>query len=244
MKKFKFLLALLPLLGILLTIGCGPELQGDMKKIGQTQHREVYAAMAAATNERGPAATAVTIFTEEKHPGWQQTVINNPNAAAAPSAPPQLAQWTPPKDSPRGKKALRCPTPATPPAKPAAPAQPVVITTTTSPQLQVIGGAGGAGKSTLQSWGDQLLGSLGNAAPAAVGGYFYKEGQRVRRPDQTNIGVTQQGGGAAVAPISNTQGQGQLSINNNNNALNNTNNSTSTNTNNASGVGVAAAESN
>lgn len=179
-------------------IGCGPALKGEAKQIGSTQYRNIYAAGAAVTNERGPAATAVTIFTEEKYPGYQQTVINPGigTSAAAPSAPVQPARWTPPKDSPRGEKALICPPtkPATPPAKPA-PAQPTVITTTTSPQLQVIGGAGGAGKSTLQSWGDSILSSLGNAAPAAVGGYFYKEGQRLRRPDQTHIGVNQEGGG-------------------------------------------------
>jgi len=179
MKKLFFIFFLVVLLG------CAPKMVTDFRQIGATQYNNIYGAMVASTNERGPAGMSLSIIAEQKHPGWQQTVISAPQHAA--TAQP-VAKWVPPKQSPRGKKALICPPTPAPSAKPA-PAQPTVITTTTSPQLQVVGGAGGTGPSTLQSWGAALLSS----APIA-GGMI--GGAALLRPARTN--VTQTGGGAGA----------------------------------------------
>lgn len=196
MKKLLWILAIF---FVFPAIGCGPELVTEMKKAGSTANNDYYAVMAAVNNERGPAATAVTIVAEQRHPGWQQTVINPGTSAQAPSAPPQLAKSDPPKHSPRGKKALICPPPPTPPPAKPVPAQPTVITTTTSPQLQVVGGAGGTGKSTLQSWGDALLSGVGNAA-GMIGG------AALLRPARNS--VNQSGGGATASGGSGFGGAG------------------------------------
>jgi len=179
MKKLFFIFFLVVLLG------CAPKMVTDFRQIGATQYNNIYGAIVASTNERGPAGMSLSIIAEQKHPGWQQTVISAPQHAA--TAQP-VAKWVPPKQSPRGKKALICPPTPAPSAKPA-PAQPTVITTTTSPQLQVVGGAGGTGPSTLQSWGAALLSS----APIA-GGMI--GGAALLRPARTN--VTQTGGGAGA----------------------------------------------
>ncbi|OGI27253.1 MAG: hypothetical protein A2359_00365 [Candidatus Moranbacteria bacterium RIFOXYB1_FULL_43_19] len=164
-----------------LAMGCGPKMVTDFRQIGATQHNNVYGAMVASTNERGPAGMSLSIIAEQKYPGYQQTVISPGTSAQAPSAPAQLAKWDPPKNSPRGKKALICPpSPPPPPPKPV-PAQPTVITTTTSPQLQVVGGAGGTGPSTLQSWGDALLSN----APMALGMWG---AAKVLKPTRINVG--------------------------------------------------------
>ena len=180
-------------------MGCAPKMVTDFKQIGATEHNNIYGAMVASTNERGPAGMSLAIIAEQKRNGYQQTVIDPGTSTQAPPAPAQPAKWTPPKDSPRGKKALICPpTPAPPPAKPV-PAKPTVITTTTSPQLQVIGGAGGTGPSTLQSWGDALLSN----APMALGVWG---AAKVLKPARTSVNQTQTGGGgggANVGPIKN-----------------------------------------
>ena len=128
MKKLFFIFFLVVLLG------CAPKMVTDFRQIGATQYNNIYGAMVASTNERGPAGMSLSIIAEQKHPGWQQTVISAPQHAA--TAQP-VAKWVPPKQSPRGKKALICPPTPAPSAKPA-PAQPTVITTTTRDRKSVV----------------------------------------------------------------------------------------------------------
>jgi len=184
MKKFFGLGVLLMAIPV---IGCGPQLVTEMKRAGLTANNDYYAIMGAVNNERGPATTAVTIVAEPRNASYQRTTITNVGGQLQ-TAPANKA-WEPPKTSPRGKKALICkPTLPSPPPAPVKPTQ-TIIETVKSPELQVVGGAGGTGPSTLQSWGAALLSS----APIA-GGMI--GGAALLRPARTN--VTQTGGGAGA----------------------------------------------
>ena len=176
--------------------GCGPSLVTEMKRAGSTTNNDYYAVMAVVKNEHGPAATAVTIVAEPKGPSYRRTTITNTGGQSSGTTEAAANKaWEPPKASPRGKKALICPpTPPTPKPAPAKPSQ-IYIETVKSPETMVIGGAGGTGTSTLQSWGNALLSGAGVAA-GMIGS------APLLRPARTT--VTQTGGGAKANAVGGT----------------------------------------
>lgn len=131
-----------------------------------------------------------------------------PGQAAAISAP---AVQKMPKEL--GKAKLRKPpVPASVPEKAVTRVSTTTVTTEEKPEFGPAVGGNGPGVGKI--YGAALINTAGNVGSAAVGGFFFKEGMRALRPDNTTFSSTQSGAGSG--PVTNT----------NDNTNNNTNNNT------------------
>jgi len=166
-----------------------------------------YNSVAQAFNKDGQVVGQVTLVGQAKAPSQTVTTQQVPVTVTTQAAASQRPVYN--RDC-RAAKAV----PRTPPASPpmAKTEMKTVVTTTTMLYRgpEVLATVGGGGPSTGHSVAANIPGAIGSVGSAAVGGYFFKEGMRALRPDQTNI--NQSGGGAYQ-----TQGQRQCQSTNNRN---------------------------